>query len=134
VTAAPKTVDEYIASSPKTMQPGLERLRASIRSAAPNAEEGISYGVPTFKYHGMLVSFGAAKNHLAFYGASAAILTGHEEELAEYDTAGTKGTIRFSPDESIPVELIKRLVKQRVAENEENDRRRQNKKIDTRKH
>jgi uncharacterized protein YdhG (YjbR/CyaY superfamily) len=82
----------------------------------------------------MLVSFGAAKNHLAFHGASAAILTGHEEELAEYDTAGTKGTIRFSPDESIPVGLIKRLVKQRVAENEENDRRRQKKKADIRKH
>jgi uncharacterized protein YdhG (YjbR/CyaY superfamily) len=125
---APKTVDEYIASAPEQMRPGLLELRKSIRAAAPDAQEGISYGVPTFKHHGMLVSFGAAKHHLSFYGASTALLDGLDGELAKYDTAKTKGTIRFSPDQPIPSALIKKLVKIRIAENEENERRRKEKK------
>jgi uncharacterized protein YdhG (YjbR/CyaY superfamily) len=128
LSPAPKNVDEYIASAPAQMRAGLEQLRKSIRAAAPKAEEGISYGVPTFKYEGMLCSFGAAKNHLSFYGASTALLDGLDGELAAYDTANTKGTIRFSPDQRIPTALIKKLVKIRVAENEENERRRREKK------
>lgn len=127
-----KDVDAYIAAAPAEMRAGLEQLRKSIRAAAPKAEEGISYGVPTYKYRGMLVSFGAAKNHLSFYGASTELLGGLAGELAAYDTANTKGTIRFSPDKPIPAALIKKLVKMRVAENEDNERRRKEKKANAR--
>jgi uncharacterized protein YdhG (YjbR/CyaY superfamily) len=129
---APATVDEYIASAPEQMRGGLEAMRKAIRAAAPKADEGISYGVPTYKYLGMLCSFGAAKNHVSFYGASTELLGDRDGELAKYDTAKTKGTIRFSPDERIPVDLIKKLVKVRLTENEEKERRRKEKKAHAR--
>jgi uncharacterized protein YdhG (YjbR/CyaY superfamily) len=115
----PGTVDDYIAAAPAEMRPGLELLRKLIRAAAPKGEEGISYGVPAYKYYGMLIFFGAAKNHLALYGA---VPPRFERELAAYDTS--KGTIRLSPDRPIPAALVKKLVSARVAQNEENERRR----------
>jgi uncharacterized protein YdhG (YjbR/CyaY superfamily) len=92
----------------------LEKLRRDIRAAAPAAEECISYDIPGYCLGSrLLVSFGAAKNHCAFYPGAHPIRT-HENELAGYDLA--KGTIRFPADKPLPVRLVKKLVKTRIAE------------------
>jgi len=109
------TVDEYLAGVPDDMRSALEQLR-TIKGAAPQAEEGLSYSVPAYKYRGVLVSFGAAKNHCAFYVQSPALMDAHADELKGYDTA--KGTIRFKPNEPLPAELVTMLVKARIAEKE----------------
>ncbi|MCK6570188.1 DUF1801 domain-containing protein [Myxococcota bacterium] len=111
----PKTIDEYLARLPATQRAALERLRAMIRAAAPRAEECISYQLPTFKQDGMLVSFGAWKEHCALYGLSARLHGAFEKELARYDKS--KGTIRFAPDAPLPASLVKKLVRARLAEN-----------------
>lgn len=115
--AKPQTIDEYLAPLRSDKRAALEKLRQTIRSAAPKAEECISYGVPTFKLGGrMLMSFGAASNHCSLYpGASPVAL--FETELAGFNTS--KGTVRFQPDRPLPVTLIRKLVKARIAENEE---------------
>lgn len=115
--AAPKTIDEYLARLPAKQRAALEKLRATIRSAAPRAEECISYQLPTFKQDGMLVSFGAWKEHCALYGLSARFQAGFEKELERYDKS--KGTIRFAPEAPLPAALVKRLVRARLAENTE---------------
>ena len=112
----PATVDDYLATVPEDARAALQRLRETIRSAAPAAAEGISYGVPTFKHHGSLVSFGAAKNHCAFYVRSPGVMDAHADELEGYDTS--KGTLRFTPDKPLPSALVKKLVKARMKENE----------------
>jgi uncharacterized protein YdhG (YjbR/CyaY superfamily) len=109
-------VETYFASMPERMREALLDLRKTIRAAAPEATEVMSYGVPTFKYQGSLVSMGAAKNHCAFYVMSPAVMEAHSEELKAYDTS--KGTIRFSPDDPLPDELVTKLVKARIAQNE----------------
>lgn len=111
--ATPNTVDDYLAGLPDDMRPALEKLRKQIKAAAPNAEEGISYQIPTYKQNGMLLSFGAWKNHCALYGIS---LAAFADELAAFDTS--KGTIRFRPDKPLPAGLVKKIVKARIAENE----------------
>lgn len=111
----PETIDAYLAGVPEDKRAALQGLRAMIRSAAPEAVETISYGVPTFKLDGMLVSFGAAKNHCAFYGMSPPVFEALAEELAGYDTS--KGTIRFPAAEPLPGPLVRRIVAARVAEN-----------------
>ena len=89
----------------------LETLRKNIRAAAPQAEECISYGVPAFRLNGrFLVAYAAAKNHCAFYPGA---VIGELKELKNYDTS--KGTIRFSPDRPLPVALVRKLVKLRIA-------------------
>jgi len=115
--AKPQTIDQYLAPLSSDKRAALEKLRRTIKSAAPKAEECISYGVPTFKLGGrMLMSFGAASSHCALYpGASPVAL--FEKELASYSTS--KGTVRFQPDRPLPVTLIRKLVRARVAENEE---------------
>jgi uncharacterized protein YdhG (YjbR/CyaY superfamily) len=118
MAAKPKTttkdVDEYLASLPDDQRAALERLRQAIRAAAPKAEECISYGIPTFRLDGrMLVSFGVAKNHCAFYPGAFPI-EAHKDELQDYDTS--KGTIRFPADEPLPVALVRKIVKSRIAE------------------
>ena len=115
--AKPQTIDQYLAPLSSDKRAALEKLRQTIRSAAPKAEECISYGVPTFKLGGrMLMSFGAASNHCSLYpGASPVAL--FETELAGYSTS--KGTVRFQPDRPLPATLIRKLVKARIAENEE---------------
>lgn len=108
------TIDEYIATFPAEIQRILEELRATIRAAAPDAEEKISYQMPTFAQHGNLVHFAAYKHHIGFYPAPRAI----EEfaaELAVYE--GAKGTVRFPIEQPLPLDLISRIVKFRVAEN-----------------
>ena len=110
----PASVDDYLAPLSADTRAALEGLRRVIKAAAPNAEECISYNVPTYKLDGkMIMSFGAAANHCALY-AGAHPIKAHEAELAEYDTS--KGTIRFQPDHPLPDALVRKLVKTRVAE------------------
>ncbi|HEY7232918.1 MAG TPA: DUF1801 domain-containing protein [Gemmatimonadaceae bacterium] len=110
----PANVDDYLSPLSADKRAALERLRSVIKSAAPNAEECISYNIPTYKLDGkMIVSFGAAANHCALY-AGAHPIKAHEAELAAYDTS--KGTIRFQPDHPLPDALVRKLVKTRVAE------------------
>jgi uncharacterized protein YdhG (YjbR/CyaY superfamily) len=109
------SVEDYLASVDPAQQRALEALRKTIRAAAPAAEECISYGIPAFRLHGMLVGFGATKKHCAFYVMSGTLLEGFAEELKGHDIS--KGTIRFQPGNPLPAPLVKKLVKARIAEN-----------------
>jgi uncharacterized protein YdhG (YjbR/CyaY superfamily) len=109
-------IDRYLAALQGDKRASLEQLRADIRAAAPDAEECISYGVPAFKQDGGLVSFGAAKNHCSFFVQSPAVLESFAGELGGYSKA--KGTIHFKPGESLPRELVARIVAARLAENQ----------------
>lgn len=111
----PTTVDEYLAALSEEKRAALERLRKTIRSAAPKAEECISYGIPAFRQDGPLVAFGATANHCAFYLMSSSTVDAHKGDLDGYDTS--KGTVRFQPDEPLPAALVRKLVKARLAEN-----------------
>src|SRR5438093_13064024 len=110
-----KTIDEYLAALSDDKRSALERLRKTIRSAAPKAEECISYQLPAFRLNGMLVAFGATANHCAFYAMSSSTVEAHKAELRGYDTS--KGTIRFPADKPLPAALVRKLVKARIAEN-----------------
>jgi uncharacterized protein YdhG (YjbR/CyaY superfamily) len=114
--AASTNVDDYLAAVPTEARAALEKLRKTIRAAAPKATETISYQIPTFKYHGPLVAFAAFKGHCGFYVMSPSVLDAHSDELESYDTA--KATIRFRADQPLPAALVKKLVKARIAENE----------------
>jgi uncharacterized protein YdhG (YjbR/CyaY superfamily) len=110
----PQTIDEYLAPLSSEKRAALEKLRRAIRSAAPEAEECISYQIPTFRLGGrMLVSFGAWVNHCALY-AGVHPVKAHKDELKGYDTS--KGTIRFQADSPLPATLVRKLVKTRIAE------------------
>ena len=113
---APKTINEYIAKFPKNIQNILEELRQVIKDSAPNAEEAISYQMPTFKLNGNLVWFAAFKNHIGFYPKTSAIET-FRLELSDYKVS--KGTIRFPLDKPIPFDLVRKIVKYRAKENSE---------------
>ncbi len=119
------SIDEYIATFPEEIQKILEELRATIKSAAPDAEEKISYQMPTFALKGNLVHFAAYKNHIGFYPAPRGIEE-FKQELSIYE--GAKGTVRFPIDKPLPLELISRIVKFRVAENLKNAEIKSNKK------
>ena len=110
----PKTIDEYIAGFPREVQEMLERIRKTIRAAAPDAEETISYQMPTFTLKGNLVHFAAFKRHIGFYPTPTGI-TKFKKELSVYE--GAKGSVRFPLDKPIPFALISRIVKFRVKEN-----------------
>jgi len=110
-----RTIDEYLSALSDDKRAALEKLRKTIRAAAPKAEECISYQIPAYRQDGMLVGFGATGNHCAFYLMSSSIVEAHKEELKDYDTS--KGTIRFQPDKPLPVGLVRKLVKARIAEN-----------------
>lgn len=111
---APKNIDEYIAGFPKDIQKLLQKIRLTIREAAPDAEEAIRYQIPTFVLKGNLIHFAAFKNHIGLYPAPRAIEE-FKEELSEYE--GAKGTVRFPLDQPIPFDLISRIVKFRVQDN-----------------
>jgi len=111
---APQNIDEYIADFPPEIQEKLEKIRATIRKAAPKAEEAISYMIPTFKLHGNLVHFAAFKNHIGFYPGAAGIES-FKEELSAYEIS--KGTVRFPLDQRIPFTLVSKIVKFRVQQN-----------------
>ncbi len=108
-------VDAYLAAVPPDARDALEKLRKIIRSAAPEAEEGFSYGVPAFKLDGKpVVCFAAFKHHCGFYPMSPDVLSLFAAELSGYETA--KGTIRFDPKKPLPAALVKRIVKARIAQ------------------
>lgn len=111
---APKNIDEYIAGFPPEIQEILEKIRLTIRKAAPKAEEAIKYMIPTFTLNGNLVHFGAYKTHIGFYPAPKGI-EAFKEELSAYE--GGKGTVRFPLDKPIPYTLISKIVKFRVQQN-----------------
>ena len=115
MAAKPKTIDEYLAALSADKRAALEKLRKTIRAAAPKAEECISYQLAAFRQNGMLVAFGATANHCAFYLMSSSAVEAHKDELKDYDTS--KGTIRFQADKPLPVALVRKLVKARIAEN-----------------
>jgi len=108
------TIDAYIAGCPPEVQPLLEQLRATIRAAAPDAHELISYRMPTFKLHGYLVFFAAWKKHIGLYGNTTAALEAFKDELTPY--VGPKGALLFPYMKPLPLELIGRLVRLRVEE------------------
>ncbi len=110
----PKNIDDYIARYPKEIQQILKKMRQTIRAAAPQAAETISYQMPAFTLHGNLVYFAAFKDHVSFFPTSSGVAK-FKKELAGYK--GSKGTIQFPPDKPIPYGLIGRIVKFRVKEN-----------------
>jgi uncharacterized protein YdhG (YjbR/CyaY superfamily) len=121
----PGTIDEYIAAFPPEIQAILQKIRATIRKAAPEAEERIIYQIPTFALEGNLVHFAAFKNHIGFYPpvrADAKLA----QELSVY--AGEKGNLRFPLDQPIPYALITKIVKARIRENREQAEARRKKK------
>jgi uncharacterized protein YdhG (YjbR/CyaY superfamily) len=120
-SVAPRTVDEYLASVPEPARATLSRVRAVIRSVVPReATEVISYGIPMFKYKGMLVGFAAFSSHCSLFpGASP--LEVFKDELKHFPTS--KGTIRFPLDKPLPAALVKKLVKARVEQNEQKSKR-----------
>ena len=114
MTAKPRTIDEYLAPLSAEQRAALEKLRKTIRAAAPKAEECISYQLPAFRLNGrFLVAFGAAANHCAFYPGAFPI-EACQAELKHYDTS--KGTIRFQADKPLPGALVRKLVQARIAE------------------
>lgn len=111
---APKNIDEYIAGFPSEVQEILEQIRMTIRKAAPDAEETISYQMPTFTLKGNLVHFAAFKRHIGFYPTSTGIEK-FKDELSAYE--GGKGSVRFPLGHPIPFDLISEIVRFRVREN-----------------
>jgi uncharacterized protein YdhG (YjbR/CyaY superfamily) len=109
-----KSIDEYISSQPANLRPTLEKLRQTIRKAAPKAEEVISYQMPAYKYHGVFVYFAAFKNHFGFYPTSTAVKV-FKDKLKIYECS--KGTIKFPLDKPIPTKLVTEIVTFRVREN-----------------
>ncbi|HTS04741.1 MAG TPA: DUF1801 domain-containing protein [Candidatus Eisenbacteria bacterium] len=115
-----KTPDEYLANIPEPAQSTLKHVRAVIKSVVPKeTTEAISYGIPMFKFNGMLVGYAAFKKHCSLFPTGSGVLDRFERELKGYRTS--KGTIQFPPDKPLPDELIKKIVKARVAENREWD-------------
>ena len=114
MSAKPQTIDEYLARLSNEKRAALQKLRRAIKSAAPKAEECISYGIPGFRLgRKYLMGFGAAANHCSFYPGAYPVKA-HKDELKAYDTS--KGTIRFQADSPLPATLVRKLVKTRIAE------------------
>ena len=110
----PETIDEYIAAFPKDVQEVLEKIRMTIRKAAPEAQETIKYQMPTFMLEGNLVYFAAFKKHIGFYPPVKGMVE-FKDELSVYE--GPKGSLLFPLDKPIPYDLISEIVKFRVLEN-----------------
>ncbi|WP_286475664.1 iron chaperone [Methanobacterium sp. CWC-01] len=110
------TVDEYVAVAPQKEHQVLEELRQTIKAAAPEAEETISYRIPTYKYKGPLVHFATFKDHNSFIVINKSVLETFQKELEDYTTSGT--TIHFSSENPLPEELVKKIVKERMKQNE----------------
>ena len=114
-SAPARDVDQYLAGVPKEARATLEKLRQTIKAAAPMAAEVISYQMPMYKHHGMVVGFAAFKDHCSIFPGSA-VMDAYKDELKHYDTS--KGTIRFPANRPLPAALVKKLVKARIKENE----------------
>ena len=109
-----RTVDEYLAGFPAATRRILQEVRQTIKKAAPQAEEVISYNMPAFKLHGVLVYYAGYQKHIGFYPTPSAIKA-FQKELAQYESS--KGAVQFPIDEPMPVELITKIVQFRVREN-----------------
>jgi uncharacterized protein YdhG (YjbR/CyaY superfamily) len=114
-TEGETAVDAYLAEVPETFRAILAHLRTIIREAAPDATEAIGYGIPTFKLDGNLVHFAAFRNHMSFFPGSTAHNEALKDDLKGYKLA--KGTIQFTPDKPLPDDLVRRIVRLRIAEN-----------------
>jgi len=112
----PETVDQYIAAFPTDVKKRMQQLRKTIKAAAPKADELISYQMPGYKYFGMLVYFAAFKNHIGFYPGAGGILEFYKK-LSSFKSA--KGSVQFPHDRPIPYDIISKIVKFRVKQNEE---------------
>ena len=111
----PETIDEYLTGVSAEHRVVLQKLRNAIRSVVPQAEECISYGIPAFRLNGRaLVFFGAWASHCSFYPGSSATLKKFRTDLKDFRSS--KGTLRFTADKPLPIALVKKLVKARVAE------------------
>jgi uncharacterized protein YdhG (YjbR/CyaY superfamily) len=116
------SVDEYLAGVPEPARSSLDRIRATIRSVVPpEATETISYGIPTFKYKGSLVGYAAFSNHCSLFPMGSSAIEVFKDELKNFQTS--KGTFRFTVDKPLPAALVKKLVKARIAANENKMRR-----------
>ena len=115
-TVVPETVDQYIAAFPADVKKRMQQLRKTIKAGAPNADELISYQMPGYKYFGMLVYFAAYKNHIGFYPGAGGLLEFYKE-LSSFKSA--KGSVQFPHDRPIPYDMISKIVKFRVKQNEE---------------
>lgn len=105
----------YFASLSADKRAALQKLRGAIRAAAPEAEEGFSYGLPAFRLGGRpLVCYGALTHHCSFFPMSPAVIRAHAKDLKKYKTS--KGTIRFAPDRPLSASLVRKLVRARLAE------------------
>jgi uncharacterized protein YdhG (YjbR/CyaY superfamily) len=111
--STPERIDEYIAQFPEAVQRVLEKVRATIKAAAPEAQEAMKYRLPTFNLNGNLVHFGAFKAHIGLYPTPSAIVK-FKDELAGYEQS--KGAVQFPIDKPMPLKLIRKIVKFRVAE------------------
>lgn len=109
------SVDDYMNSIPENIKNTLEKVRESIKTAAPKAEEVISYRIPTYKLNGPLVHFMAGEKHLSFITVNSSVIKKFKDELKSFKTSGT--TIHFTADKPISSGLIKKIVKERVKEN-----------------
>ena len=118
-------IDQYIASQPPDVGALLEKLRSTIWKAAPDAEETINYGIPTFTLHGNLVHFAAFKNHIGFYPAPTG-MEAFKKDLAPYKQG--KGSVQFPLDQPMPLDLISKIVKFRVAMTKEDAAAKKSKK------
>ena len=123
-TILPKNVDEYLQALPEEVRTTLEKFRQTILEAAPEAEESISYQIPTYKYRGTLVHFVARKNYCSFIVVSKSILETFKSELEDYDISGT--TVHFTIEKPLPANLVQKIVKARIKENELYGKHKQN--------
>jgi uncharacterized protein YdhG (YjbR/CyaY superfamily) len=110
------SVADYLKAVPSAQRALLKKVRQTIRAAAPKATEVISYGIPAYKHHGMLVYFAAFKDHCSLFGVGAALMKEHHKALAPYKKS--KGTIQFTVEKPLSLALVRKLVKARVAQNE----------------
>lgn len=111
-----QSVDEYLQQFSEEQKASLQKLRKAIKEAAPEAEEGISYGMAAYRLNGVLVYFGGFQNHCSFFPGSYSVIKEFNDQLKTFKTS--KGTIRFPLDKPIPSGLIKKMVKARIKENE----------------
>jgi uncharacterized protein YdhG (YjbR/CyaY superfamily) len=114
-TSPAKDINAYLETVPRGSRAVLQKLRRTIKTAAPEAEEGISYRIPVFTFHGPLVFFAAFENHCSLFVPSKAIVASFSSELKGYYTSGA--TIRFTPDRPLPLSLVRKIVKARVQAN-----------------
>jgi len=110
------SVADYLKAVPPAQRALLRKVRQTIRAAAPTATEVISYGIPGYKHHGMLVYFAAFKDHCSLFGVGTRLMEKHKKALVPFKKS--KGTIQFTVDKPLPLPLVRKLVKARVAQNE----------------